>query len=515
MTNKQYTTKITRFDGGMTTVLRNAASNEARLIKHFDNFSKKHALIPYVNTESNDGGSLTQATNKIQNFLMYGSKLYGLGVQTSDSTKAVIFENTAPQNASWAISSGSVPSAQNTTLFNMFKEYQGIIYYSNAQGLGSYNISGASYNETARAIAGITSISQGLVHSKDSIFYFGYTTSSAVIIGKYDNSTWTNAALTISTTNYKVIDLCEYGNYIAIALQPTRNGFNSVVLLWDRDSSVSTLSEAIDWGNNTLYAIENIDGYIIGVAVQGNISNTAIWKLPKLIFKQYGGGGAVQFKEIQLQSFSTIQGKQKINNRLYFAIQATSLIDSQNVGTTNDYSGVWSVGRSGINDPFTVNFDRSAANSGVVLFNDGSNPFGGFIIAGDYVYISHYVSSTATLTKSNSTDGTYSAISTYESPYFATVDSATTKKLIGVTLTYEKIPTSGSVSLYYRADGSTSWTLIFTDSTATSTSHDAVNIESTGVTLPQYSEIEFQIISKGVTITGLFFTEETIDNALY
>lgn len=505
---KQLETRIDRFDGGMTTILRGAKSNEARLVKHFDNFTRKNALIPYPNTESGDGGTMVQANNKLQNFLLYGSKLYGLGVQTGGNL-GVIYETSTPHSApSWAVSSNSASAGAITvTDFTMFKEYKGVFYFRNSQGLGSYTV-GGSVSDTAYT-ATMTSVSQAIVHSKDSIMYFGYTTGSNAIIASKNGAGAIAVALTIPTVDYKISSLCEYGNYLAIALAPLADGLNSLVLLWDRDSSVSNISEAVDWGNNNLYAIENIDGYIIGVSIQGNIT-LAPYRYPTLVFKKYAGGGAVQIKQIVLQSQTAFVGKQKHNNRLYFGLTATSLIDAVNSGTTNDLSGIWSIGRNGENDPFTVNFDKSAANSGVITMATG-----GFYIFGDYAYIAHTVGSTPTLTKTHSTSTSFATISTWESPYIATISSSITKKLIGVTLTFEKIPTSGSVSLYYRADGATSWTLIFTDSTAGDYFHDAINIESAGATLPQYNEVEFQIISKGVIVTGLFFEEEEITNALY
>ena len=328
-------------------------------------------------------------------------------------------------------------------MFDLFKKYKfsakTTIYYGNAQGMGSYNIEDTIYNETANAISGVTSFASAIEHSKDGIFYFGYTTATACFIGRKNGaSAFENTVLTIPTTNYKLVSICEYGNYIAIALQPLRAGLNSIVLLWDRDSSVATLSEAIDWGNNILYAIDNIDGYLIGVSLQPTtIGGISVFINTKLVFKKYGGGGAVQFKEISLGSASTIKGGQKFNNRLYFAFSGTSRIDKENNGTTNDWSGIWSVGRSGENESFSVNFDHAVDNSSLVNFNDGSNDRGNFLIIGDYIYTSYLVNTTYTLSKTGYAGSFhYSALSTYETKYLATVDSSITKKLIGVTLTF-------------------------------------------------------------------------------
>ena len=95
-------------------------------------------------------------------------------------------------------------------------------------------------------------------------------------------------------------------------------------------------------------------------------------------------------------------------------------------------------------------------------------------------------------------------------------DIRITKKLVGVTVETEALPTAGQVVLKYRKDEETSWTTIFTNTTDNSLSHSAINIESTGVTLPQFKEIQFQIISTGnAVITGLRFKIEIIDKEPY
>jgi len=72
------------------------------------------------------------------------------------------------------------------------------------------------------------------------------------------------------------------------------------------------------------------------------------------------------------------------------------------------------------------------------------------------------------------------------------------------------------VVLSYKKDGDTSWTQIFSHSTLNSLSHSAVNIESTGVTLPEYREIQFQIQSVGGAVfTGGKAHAEQLDKDIY
>jgi|TARA_Y100000310_G_scaffold120477_1_gene119259 lipopolysaccharide export system protein LptC len=83
---------------------------------------------------------------------------------------------------------------------------------------------------------------------------------------------------------------------------------------------------------------------------------------------------------------------------------------------------------------------------------------------------------------------------------------------------------SGKCALKYKKDGELSWTTIFDidiDSTFDNNNvpafrRKAINIESSGTTLPDYREIEFRIEStKGMAITGLRIRIEEITDGLY
>ena len=106
--------------------------------------------------------------------------------------------------------------------------------------------------------------------------------------------------------------------------------------------------------------------------------------------------------------------------------------------------------------------------------------------------------------------------SVYESLIITGNDSSKKKKLIGVTVFTEPLPTAGQVVLKYRKDEETSFTTIFTHTTANSLSHSAINIESNGDELPEFYEIQLQILSTGgVEITGIRFRYEIIDSDIY
>lgn len=123
------------------------------------------------------------------------------------------------------------------------------------------------------------------------------------------------------------------------------------------------------------------------------------------------------------------------------------------------------------------------------------------------------------LSKTNSS-ASYTATSIYESKIFNFGDSSKKKRLIGITVMTEPLPTAGQVVLKYQVDeniGTTIWTTIFTEATDNSISHSAINIESSGVALPPiFKEISFRIESTGgAVITGLKMGVEELDADIY
>jgi len=78
------------------------------------------------------------------------------------------------------------------------------------------------------------------------------------------------------------------------------------------------------------------------------------------------------------------------------------------------------------------------------------------------------------------------------------------------------LPTAGQVVMKYRVNNETSYTTIFTDTTDNDITHSAVNIESSGATLPQFRELQLRVESTGnAEITGISLKWEEIDSKLY
>jgi hypothetical protein len=495
---------INKFDGGIVNDPRTQASGIARMISSFDNLTDSNRLTPYRNSEA---GDTLVSDHKIRNFLIalrIGTpitySLYGLGNITGSALAKVMYKDltTGADNdlddADWTNTTSEASSAGNGS-YNLFVYYKktGLVYGARANTtIWSYNPAGGSWVDSARPIAYIN-LAQGIVHSKDDVMYIPYDNK----IASYNSSAWVDAALTLPTDLY-ITSICEYGNYLAIGCAPLSGVGHSRVFLWDRDSSLPTLSDSIDWGEENLKVLEEIDGVLVGVALSGG--NTTRFK-DRVIFRYLSVSKAVKFSELVGETIVTQLpiAKQKINNRIYFMMKITIN------GTLRQ--GVWSVGRPSLNSPFSVVHERTP-NNDTALTN---GVFYNFFYAGDFLFMSYDDNGTESMTKTNDTE-TYTATSTLETtinPNMEPLDRLRKKQLISVTVGYEAIPTSGQVILKYKVDGG-SYTTVATDTTVASRFLERTALDA-GTQFTSGREYEFRIESKGTPITSLTYKYKALE----
>ena len=482
--------------------------------KNFDALSFPSRLVPY---RSYEAGNDTVA-RKMGNFLYASGKLFGLGEQTSPLRPQIFYKDTFT-DGTWSTTANNVVlTTPPSFLYDTFVQYKGFIFgFILNTSIWKYDITGAAAMVTADGTVGstITSTANGVVHSKDDILYMAFNN---VIVSKNGaGGAWNVAALTLPT-KYTITSLCEYGNYLAIACKDTDVlSQSSRVFLWDRDSSVATLAESIDWGLGTLQVLEELEGRLIGISLIKRETSGGLVFNSILSFKYYAGAqGAIEFARIDGSRDASISPlsslgvqKQKANNRIYFAVVLT-----MNEGSGSK-EGVWSVGRSGQDRPYAITVEHQSSDGTVPTAIDG------FFLAGSYVFIaySNTGSLSGNISKSNDA-ATFSNNSQYESLIFDGGDPSQTKKLIGVTVMTAPMPAAGSVALGYAIDSTigttTTFTNIFTNTTDNDISHSAINIESSGATLPEFKEVQFQIISTGgAVVTGLSFEYELVPKRIY
>lgn len=476
-----------QFDGGMQNDIRSKSAKGARLIKNFDALTYPSTLKPVFSSVSGDA----TPTHEIANFLYAEGKLWGLGI--ASPAKPKIFYKDVFTTDSWSEPSNGEGTMARFT--NFFTYYKSAIYGAQTGEIYKFLTSGGGFTDADLSIT-FTNISNGIVHSKDDILYVGYDNK----IAKNNAGSWTAVALTLPT-DYYITSICEYGNYIAIACAPlgTAGRTNSRMFLWDRDSSLATIAESIDWGAESLFVVDELNGELVGISY----SDT------RIVFKRYAGvQGAQQIMEFVGSSITLGRYKQIFNNRLYFTIAIT--IDGV------AHYGICSFGKN-LEGYYTFALEHTPNNNTDPNSSSSLQGFLNLSIINVYsgIFIAyHDAAGNPQVSKSSTT--AYSHNSTFESLKIDDGDPSQMKKLVGVTVTYEPLPAAGSVTVKYKKDEETSWTTIFTDSTDNSISHSAINIEATGATLPEYKEIQIQIIATGgAAITGFSHKSEVTGKRSY
>lgn len=504
---------INDFSLGVTNNLRSDDIRFAKNILHFDIFSAKNKLIPFSQLEAD--GSVGN-TEKLTMFLSAGTtqantKQYALGV-VSGQLYAKIFERASLPTGAWTGSTTGESSgiARNERLFVLYRDSGGNQVIYGAKGgttIWSYRIDNNTFTEDGSTAPSnaltYTDIGQGIVHSKDDILYVPYDNK----IAKNNAGTWTDVALTLPT-GAVITSICEYGNFLAIATKPKFLGGSSYVYLWDRNEVDTTLSQKIEWGAEDLYLIQELEGALIGISTT---AATSILLEPKIFFKQYTGTGAKQFLELPIDAppangVTIGHITQKQNGRIYF-MMSFEVDDVQ-------FNGVWSIGKSS-SGTWALSMDRKINNDTDIT---GTPKPLGFQLLGDYMTVAYNDGNDykANRTDDASPPGFTNATSVYETIILNFGDASVTKKLLSVTIISEPLPTAGQVVVKYKKDEETTFAnTILTNTTDNSIRKSAINIESSGATLPQFKEIIFRLESTGnCIITGLKIRVEEVKDDL-
>ena len=551
------TTKIDIFNGGIASDPKDQRLNVARFISNGDVFTNPKRILPYRQTESGDENATTL---RKQNFaiarrtLTAGVPIYsvcGLGVAsgTNRGTVQTLDLDSSLNTDVWTAGAGS-GDADYAAKFDCFVYYQnqdlifGWAHFATGGTFAgvrifSYNPTTAAWTDNAGgglATQGNinTIVAQGLVHSKDDRCYMA---ADNLVFSKNGSGAFA-LALTLPV-NIRIASMCEYGDFIAI-LASDRNGVsNSRVFIWDRNETTTTLSESLDAGTGTGLIIEIVDGELIvisqkggeaqafaggsssdGTSIFSEMPQSSITARDKVIFRQLAGNRFVKIFELRSDrtggsgSTSVFRHKQLVDNRLFF-----QMIIRYN-GSVRD--GLWSFGRSGPGEPFTLVREQPSNNNTALTTGDIMR---GFLVVGDFIFQSfgsggsgatYNTRKTVEITDTSYSANTIIETITYDGSRHGFNESFY-KDLSEVSIMTDSMVTAGVVQVDYAInidadDGIGSWTTIFTNSTNSSISHTANNIESSGAALPkQYKNIAFRIIATGgAIVTGFEFKEDVV-----
>lgn len=498
---------INRFDGGMSDYIRQEKYNTGSLIKHFDVFSNPKKLIPYRSTETDihDGiGATGMKARDARHFqLGLDGKLYALCKNASGYPE--ICSKADPTTGNWAVETTAV--GNSARVLGCFIEWQGAFWmFSGTTNVSKWIIGSTFTNTVATLGENIVTTAQAVIGADDNLYMF-YNDRVVRITPAGAVSDNVCEAL---PSDMRITSVAPYGTYLAIGMAygtsatATPSG-RSKVFIWDMVTD-TTVADVLDWGEGALMCLGNVEGRIIGITDKYMSSALGV-KGGSMAIKSWAGGIVRTEKEIVVNQTVTlgrfIRDVVVKNNKIYWVASVPFGLSTATESTFN--LGIWSYGRKNRNSEFALSLDF--IEDGIDTSNFKIMSFGN---AGNYWFINH--SADGSISKTDDA-GNYTTTSIYESQLFGNGDN---NKLIGVRVMTDPMPTAGQIVLKYRTNESTSWTTIFTNTTNNSISHKAINIESSGVNLPEYRELQLRIESTGgAEPTGLSFKYEKKDDDVY
>jgi len=491
---------IDNFSRGIADDRYNGITGECGFCKHFDILTHPRRLQPLR------GMSTDTASTTIGNIIVASNGfLYGVGVDGSNPSNGKLWVRA--DNNTTASSTGSFGASStwraltNNQLSGATVNYDLIVenpdagqvrtlYWASNNLIVASDPLGASSASTDALT--FSSIGQGILHPKDKTIYFPYKTSSAHYIAliapnatAFGGKNYTAFTLPFL---YRCYCLSYYGNYLAIPMTSVNGiGVNgSVVALWNRDTSTTTLDETIPWGAGKLQVLNNLNGVLVGVNTLSAAYSGSFQDYDAIQIKMWAGGAEPtllkELKAIHLagsnQPTVTINPRVNFiyNNRLYFSVNV-----NPNDGKQAAWYGLWSVGKNKLTGEWTVSMERVETNS-----NTGTGVIAA-AISGDFVSMAHTAEGTLTYTSNGVTSSsTYGATSVYESlvnPGMDPADKMRKKKLYAIQVNCLPLPSSASLVLKYRIDSdgdSSDWVTLKTYSTTDGSSFDVPNIPSSG-----------------------------------
>lgn len=461
--------RITNFSSLMSPDIR--SSNGFARIQHFKVFP--HKLIQQFSTEASESKSLS-----IQRFLYApwlgsgGYALFGLG--TVSGHPAVYIKDGGgshdPISETWGTPSNGDSAgsgSRNSTVFFHYKNYA--YFFSSGTALSRYgDLTGSPTLSLTYQSISYTNLAEPVHHPADDCAYFFHDN----VVDRLNNTTYTSAVLTLPD-NMVITSADAHGDYLAIGCKSKGGVGNSVVYLWDRDSSLSTVTAKYNWGRGDLKHLASLEGVLTGVTdyfTSSSFGHTS----GKLVVKQLIGGQPSIVSEFPVTDTSYFTGNKFVSDeRLHFAFEM-----ARDGGYIH---GIWAVDAQGC---VKVEISESETDAITVGLR-----YQGIFKTGEYWWLAH--SNDGSVNRTDDQNA-YSATSILETNVFGQNDG---NQFFGATIPFEPLPSGASVTLKYRNAGTTSWTAMKTESTLGATKL-SVLFDGTQKA-PTFSEIQYQITATG------------------
>ena len=422
------------FDKGMTP--KPLVPNSATRIEHFDTIDGKLRPFRTLISSPNNQGVATTAL-ALSNFELLNDVIYGVGVDWATPANGAIY-SWDTSGFQWFTKLGfgaaSVPNA-------MLHAHAGFLFglrnsryiYKMTTG-GAYT---ASFHDTGAAF--VNGFSDPITHSKDGKCYIPFDNK----IYSIDSTGVTPAlALTLPNANFLIKSICEEGNFINICGYDVTSGVSSA-LLWDRDTSVTDLTESYQLGVEQVYHSATLGGITFFVMLRKDVTNTNFQEKPVLVIKYINGNKAEIAGEFPVTSFANtghyIGGKYTSNDRLYFTglVKFDGESAARNIVFVLDKNGTLKIAQN------------ASINTGTLLVT-------GLIRNGEGFWLG------AGSDGAWNTTTTYTTISSYETSDIRSPDLSLALQFGEGFVTCEPLPASGQIIVKARKNEETTFTTIET-----------------------------------------------------
>ncbi len=499
------TITIQNFHGGMADDIYGASIGEFSVAKHFDTLTYPKRLKPFRGMVSDT------ADTGIGNIIVASDGLmYGAGTDPNNAGFGKLWQRSGYGGSdvwqSIPVTNQLSGAFMRLNDYNLLVEYKDVgnaktIFWASTNLVMNSDPAGAS-SATSQSLS-FTHIGQGFVHPKDKILYIPYDNKIATVDGSI--SADINPAVWSLPSYYQIPCLTNYGNYLAIPAFATSGASvsSSIVYLSDRDTSLTTFSESINWGAGQLKVLNNLNGVLIGVSTASANYSGSVQDSDSLLIKVYAGGTeAVLVHEIKANhlpssNHPSVTINPRVNfiykNRMYFSADIVP-----NDGVSNSYYGLWSIGKNLVNGRYSVNLERMATNDNSELGVLAA------AISGDFLSIAHTAEGTLTCTINGQTSSTsFAAMSVYEStvnPGMSENDAILDKSLIAVGIATLPLTAGQQVIMKYRIDSTAPFTPLFTKTSATpdtDVSGFEMSIANSASASNRGRNIEFRLESMG------------------
>ena len=446
-------------------------------IEHADNRTGQMRAFPTMSLSTSVAYGSDIEDNKLSAFTSSGTTIYALGFDSSASHPAIFKWNAAPNNY-WEghATFGAGATAEGVLL------YKGALYgLYNSTNVYKVTLGGAV--TVAHAALTYTNYAHPIVHSKDNLAYF-FTDN---IVSSFDATTVTTA-LTLPT-NFRITAACEDGDYIFIVGFDTDG--KATGYLWDRDSSLATLTAKYDLGYDIPYHCGRIGANTFVISAAADSVNSPITDTRALTIRARNGDRADIISEYQMTTLIlSYQGRYVNNNRMYF---------SAHVKMKNDTSAKNVIFRLDHDGRLTM-----ALNMGVnAASND--NEASGIFREGDGWWIG------GRTTGSWNGVGTFTTTGSFETSVIRSEDKTSNLDFQYAIVECESLSSVGQIVIKGRVDLTAAFTTLATYTTSGETKFHLIGMKAknllAGLDRAKHCQIRLEAVNTGagsspVVITG-------------